>query len=195
MFLYVYALTAALNASGAGLTANGWLFAGGSTKVVRFVVASDDPGNANVFFPSPQTSGYIVMARDTFSISVAETWGTALLEYQSGVLREKCMIASEGGLGDLRPRHGGERLSFGRAFGAAMKEVTGSILFEDFCQELLAKPTVGNSARKVHGEGYEAVFGAGRGALQSYTEVTPWRGSKHTFKRIVCNFIVVAGKS
>jgi len=166
-------------------TDSGWLYAGGRSRLVRFVAASDAPDQPDTFFPAPQTSGFIFIKDDTFTISVAEPFGSAQLEYKRGVLTKT-------GLGDFVSRKG-ERIKFEEALSSALRETLCDSL-GDYCRELLANRTSATTPQTIHGTRFEAVLGKGRGALQKFTELTGTARLPGTSKRTVCTFTVLIGR-
>lgn len=183
----------ALQPSSASLTKDGgWLYRGDEPRFVRFQVVSDDPGNSNAVFLAPQSSGFIFMKGDSFTVSVAEPLGSALLEYRKGVLNERCLGDSEGDLGGFRPRNG-ERLTFEEAFSKAMDEVaTGPLGM--ICCDLLESSDVLKVRKVIHrnngpGASSDIVLGPGRGALLSYSVTYP-PTSYGVTRRLTCTFTV-----
>lgn len=167
----------------------GWLYRGGQPRLVRFVTVSDAPDAPDLFFPAPQTSGFIFMKDNTFSISVAEPWGGGQLVYKQGVLTIT-------GIGDFASRKG-ERLTFEEALSISLGEI-GCASLRRFSADLLENRT-GSTAnqneirRGSQQEGFDAVLGKARGSLSEFTEFLPVFSRPGISKRTICTFKVLSG--
>lgn len=170
----------------------GWLYRGTEPRLVRFEVKSDDPGNSRIIFLAPKSSGFIFMKGETFTISIAEPLGNALLEYRKGVLSERCLVDSEGGLGDFQPQNKKD-LTFEEAFSTAMEEIATKTL-GIICCEILKGSDALKDTKVIHrdyghGASSNIVLGPGRGALLSYSVTEPPDRARVS-RRLTCTFTV-----
>jgi hypothetical protein len=167
-----------------GAVAHGWLYPSSRSRLVRFVSETKVEGNDKVFVPF-QTTGFIFILKDTFSISVAEPLDVLLFKYKDGSL-------SRTGSDFAVDRHP-KRLSFSDAISGVLNEVVCEGLGV-LCKWLLShKECVPRSGEKwglLPNFGmYEAVVGNDPGDLQKFTVTWPNTGSG--FEKTVCTFTVV----
>ncbi len=164
--------------------AHGWLSPSVHSRIIRFVSETKVEGNHKVFVPF-QTSGFIFLFNDTFSISVAQPNDVLLLKYKDGSLSRTGSVLSA-------DRHS-KRLSFTDALSGALDEVVSEGVGE-FCKTLMSrKGDTLRSYEKVSslssGAHFEAVVGDNPGDLQKFTVTWPNMGDG--VQKTVCTFTVV----
>ena len=164
--------------------AHGWLYPSGATRIVRFVSETKVEGHPKTFVPF-QTSGFIFLLNDTFSISVSQPDDVLLLKYRDGLLSRTSSVVSE----DQHPK----RLSFSDAISETLNEVACDGL-GGLCKKLLSHKG-GAVGRNQQGSllpnlgMFEAVVGDDPGDLRKFTVSCPIAGSG--LQKTVCTFTVV----
>ena len=162
----------------------GWVYPANESRIVRFVSETVVPGHSDIFVPF-QTSGFIILRKGGFSISMAGITGTELLEYEDGLLKK-----TKTGLTN-------DQSSVSTDFAGALASSLNDVACEgvgDICRELLStSPNAINTVMRgkdSRGDSFEAVIGTGRGALLKYTlhRLSKVPGWEH---RTVCTFYVL----
>jgi len=166
------------------MVAHGWLYPSGGTGIVRFVSETKVEGRPKIFVPF-QTSGFIFLLNDTFSISVAQPDDMLLFKYKDGALSKIGTNLSA----DRHPK----QLSFSDAISAALDEVLCEGI-GGICKMLLshrggAVGTNQESGSFANGGSFEAVVGDDPGALQKFT--VTWLNTGSGLEKTVCTFTTV----
>jgi len=193
--LFAVALARLLNGTGGPKTANlavdrnkatverGWLFPSGGTKIVRFISETKVEGHPKVYVPF-QTSGFIFLLNNTFSVSVAQPDAVLQFKYKDGALSK---IGS-----DLFVDRHPDRLTFADAISRALDEAACDGI-GDFCKMLLSWKGSGLGRNQngilASGGSFEAVVGNGPGALQRF--VVTWPNAGQGIHKTICSFTVV----
>jgi hypothetical protein len=166
------------------IVAQGWLLPSVHSRIIRFVSETRVQGNPQVFVPF-QTSGFIFLLNDTFSISVAEPNEVVLIRYKDGLLSKTGSLLST----DQHPK----RLGFSDAFSGALEEVASEGVGR-FCKTMMSRK--GETLRRYEKSGslsggalFEAVVGDNPGDLQKFTVTWPNMGDG--VQKTVCTFTVV----
>ena len=164
--------------------AHGWLFPSVRSRIIRFVSETKVEGNQRVYVPF-QTSGFIFLLNDSFSISVAQPNGVILFKYKDGSLSKTGS--------DLSADRHSKRLSFSEAVSVALDEVVCEGV-GGFCKTLMSRK--GDTLRSYEKGGslssggwYDAVVGDDLGDLQKFTVTWPNMGDG--VQKTVCTFTVV----
>ncbi len=162
----------------------GWLFPAVHSKIIRFVSETKVEGNHGVYIPF-QTSGFIYLLNDTFSISVAQPNEVLLFKYKDGFLSRMGSAPST----DWHPR----RLSFANAVSGVLDEFVCEGI-GDFWRKVVshhgeALKTYEKSGSLSSGARFEAVVGDGPGDLQKFTVTLPNLGGG--VEKTFCTFTVI----
>lgn len=150
----------------------GWLYRpDGPANIVRFTVVFDDPSDPRAFVPVRAT-GYIILGRDDFTMSIAELFGTSLTKYEHGVLSK-----SISGEPNMIHAERGVRMSYDQGLESSLDDLRCAGLGA-CCRKLLNDTTVRKRTQTLRiSPGSwpveEMVVGPGRGALRKYTARRP----------------------
>ncbi len=154
--------------AGTSTTPRGWLSESERSRVVRFTSETKVEGNHKIFVPF-QTTGFIFLMNDTFTVSVAEPNDVLLFKYKDGLLSRTDAHQSA----DPNPK----KMNFSDAISSALDESVCNGIGK-FCKVLLSergRPLTASQKwySSPTGALYEVVVGTDSRDLQKLTVSWP----------------------
>jgi len=164
--------------------AHGWLFPSDRSRVVRFVSETKVVNNPTVFVPF-QTSGFILLFKDSFSISLATPTDVLLFKYKDGAL------SSSGS--DLSASRHSKRMQFSQALSEVLDEVACEGV-GGFCNALMSRKSDRLSSNEKsgslpRGKWFEAEVGDDACDLRKFTVTYP--NIRDGVQKTICTFTQV----